>query len=1234
MINKRYTSICLSALFVLISFAAANAQSFAGSNLSTAGTATIPSAGTGGCTVAPQLTGGTIFNVTVAGLTTQFPTSVTINLNHTFDSDLDITLHAPNGQILELSTDNGAGNDNYTNTVFADCAATNITAGAAPFTGLFRPEGTLVASACGTTITPTVTTLAGFTGGQNGTWQLVIKDDVGADAGTMLNWSIDFTPPCGFVAATLPNLAFAGTNPAFCGFTGNLTAPVLSANCAPGQLINVSIDGVAAGTVASGAVFPVVIASGAHVVTYSVPPCASISQNVTVSDGVAPVITCPGDMLINLDPGACNAVVNYNVTATDNCPFFVQQAPLQFPTTFSAHGAGAITVAGNNLPGGFFFNLTNTSANPVRVNGYRVRFGSAAFGVVPSPRTVNTYISVGATFVGQTANAAGWVSTGVDANVIVAGANSELSQVNIATPYVLNPGQTKGVYLFGVQSSLVYNAAAGFVANIAQGPFNLNSGSSSTALFGGSIANRTPNVEIQFQSVGNPIVTQTAGLPSGSAFPIGTTTNCFSTVDLAGNPANCCFNVEVLEYPNPITSLVCNDLVYVSLDESCSYCLGADGVLEGGPYSCYDDYVVEVDRTAPFGNGPWQPACFGPADINKTYQVRVTDPSTGNKCWGNVKIEDKLPPVLVCRDIVVPCNALPQDIPNEPAPAVVGPQVITIANINDPIGEPGAPVPDIQTYNFDYSYLPAGTATLDVNCRFKMSGHTFLPDINIVVRNPQGTQADVFTLTGCTGAEWPMDLIFDDEGVGNLTMCVELDAAGARLQSVIAPGVSSPTVLNVFDGLNASGTWQVIVSDNVGADDGVVEIVGLEVTVNLPQIIPTDNCSFADLTYIDTEVAESCASGYTKTVNRKWTATDASGNTSTCIQRIRFDRPTLDDVVAPPDYDDIDAPAFSCEQNIPLVNGHPNPTPDWIEGQGLQGYPWVFGLPSGCNVNWEFHDYIIEVCDGTVKYRREWTIIDWCTGSGFIYNQIIKVLDETGPAFSCPANLTVSVDPFSCCATINLPDVIVEDNCSRVNNISGMVVIRDPQTGDVINMLPISGSLTNFPGNNFWDLDTLAAFGWTPCLPLGTHSVTYVAEDDCGNTSSCNFNIIVRDYVPPVAACDETTTVAIGIDDPFDCYTGPDIGCEFAGVTWVKATTFNDGSYDNCFDVKLTIRRMNPYTDCINNLDGTPLLPERLPSEFELATSRARLYQVLLLRGGHDPNGCTGCVSIDVNGNI
>src|SRR5690349_15194003 len=120
------TQWCLSLLGVLLSFTVGMAQTFNGAVLNTAGNALIPSAGTGGCAVAPQTTGGTIFNVNVAGLAAGTPlASVQLNFTHTFDSDIDMFLRAPNGQVLELSTDNGAGNDNFTNTIFCDNAAIN-----------------------------------------------------------------------------------------------------------------------------------------------------------------------------------------------------------------------------------------------------------------------------------------------------------------------------------------------------------------------------------------------------------------------------------------------------------------------------------------------------------------------------------------------------------------------------------------------------------------------------------------------------------------------------------------------------------------------------------------------------------------------------------------------------------------------------------------------------------------------------------------------------------------------------------------------------------------------------------------------------------------------------------------------------------------------------------------------------------------------------------------------------
>ena len=503
--------------------------------------------------------------------------------------------------------------------------------------------------------------------------------------------------------------------------------------------------------------------------------------------------------------------------------------------------------------------------------------------------------------------------------------------------------------------------------------------------------------------------------------------------------------VNVLVTP---TSLTCNDLVYISLDdETCALNILPDMILEG-TYNCFDDYFVELDKTLPFGNGPWVPGFINATDIGKTYQVRITHLVSGNKCWGNIKIEDKLAPALTCENFSVPCNT---------------------------------------------------------------------PDL-------------------------------------------------------------SPNYL-----FNT-----------------------LEILAALPTV--TD-CQNFTLTHIDVENPQNCSSAFTNIIFRFWTAQDASGNTSTCLQTIGLIRPMLTDVFPPTDYDGIDAPGFNCTAAYP--------TPSWIESQGLQGYPYVFGQPIGCTIRWEFHDFKILVCDGTYKIRREWTIVDECLGDGIIYNQIIKVEDKQGPEMVCPANMTVSVDPFQCCGTIDLPDLVIKDECSRINKISGMVTTFDAETNAQTGMYIIGGTLQDFPGNNWWDRDTLAAFGTTPCLPIGNQVVTYVAQDDCGKKTTCTFQLVIRDLVPPVASCDQTTTVAVGLDDPFDCY-GPEglngmpsalDACSFGGVTWVKASVFNDGSYDNCNNVKFTIRRMAPYSDCIDKLNSNRgTLPcndpaQSLPSERDRAIS-------------------------------
>jgi len=105
--------------------------------------------------------------------------SVCVNIETTWNNDLELFLESPDGQLLELSTDNGGNSDNYTNTCFVPGAATPITAGTGPFTGEFAPEGDW-----SVLLNSTI----------NGDWTIVASDAFGTpfDEGEFVSWSITF----------------------------------------------------------------------------------------------------------------------------------------------------------------------------------------------------------------------------------------------------------------------------------------------------------------------------------------------------------------------------------------------------------------------------------------------------------------------------------------------------------------------------------------------------------------------------------------------------------------------------------------------------------------------------------------------------------------------------------------------------------------------------------------------------------------------------------------------------------------------------------------------------------------------------------------------------------------------------------------------------------------------------------------------------------------------------------
>ena len=129
----------------------------------------IPPSGTSGTTVvtADPLRDGVIADV-----------NVLLNITHSFDADLDMTITSPAGSSVELATDVGGSGDNFTNTLFDDEASTPITAGLPPFTGSFQPEGSLA-------------TLNGQRAA--GPWTLTLLDDAVGSSGALTSWALSVT---------------------------------------------------------------------------------------------------------------------------------------------------------------------------------------------------------------------------------------------------------------------------------------------------------------------------------------------------------------------------------------------------------------------------------------------------------------------------------------------------------------------------------------------------------------------------------------------------------------------------------------------------------------------------------------------------------------------------------------------------------------------------------------------------------------------------------------------------------------------------------------------------------------------------------------------------------------------------------------------------------------------------------------------------------------------------------
>lgn len=254
----------------------------------------------------------------------------------------------------------------------------------------------------------------------------------------------------------------------------------------------------------------------------------------------------------------------------------------------------------------------------------------------------------------------------------------------------------------------------------------------------------------------------------------------------------------------------------------------------------------------------------------------------------------------------------------------------------------------------------------------------------------------------------------------------------------------------------------------------------------------------------------------------------------------------------------------------PVVNyeacGVQNPTRADYPAPRTQDFPVLtvgnrtFALASGqavCNIGVTYSDGApIVTCPFTYKFVRTYTVIDWCNPSDIrTFNQVVKVGDTTPPTFTGPnvernanGDLVYGTNAgIICAAYLRLDDVRATDNCSGTN---------------------VTISARIFPGGNR-NVSPIGAFavvpGGTPelstAIPAGRHLLQYTYTDQCGNTGISEYFFVVEDRTPPVAICEDGLNISIS-------------GGANNGFAVLTAATIDNGSYDDCSGVTLSIARV------------------------------------------------------------
>ncbi|MFN8863408.1 MAG: HYR domain-containing protein, partial [Flavobacteriales bacterium] len=125
-------------------------------------------------------------------------------------------------------------------------------------------------------------------------------------------------------------------------------------------------------------------------------------------------------------------------------------------------------------------------------------------------------------------------------------------------------------------------------------------------------------------------------------------------------------------------------------------------------------------------------------------------------------------------------------------------------------------------------------------------------------------------------------------------------------------------------------------------------------------------------------------------------------------------------------------------------------------------------------------------------------------GNSSTCTSIVNIVDGIAPTIACPSNINTTISPGTCSRSVSTPNPTTSDNCG-VANLSWVL------SGATADSSPVSG------------INNLGTF----IFNVGVTTVTYTALDAFGNSSTCSFTVTVADNVAPVITCPPAATIIL-----------------------------------------------------------------------------------------------------------